>query len=259
MTGEQKYSPAAQAVINDYLERVKQRLSGFPPADREDLLREIKCHIDESFAAETAGEEMDRLLRVLRRLGEPADVVSERMSPAMISLGKKKGLPFYILAGTLIALFGVPLGLGAAAVLIGVLAMIFGLLLAYFATALSLLVSGVAGMIVSVIFVLDPGLVDRINSVFGGNSNQQIMISGTAWYVPPQTAAVISLFICAVLTGIGYLMMRGGRHLLRGTGYLIRISWSKITEIFDRNRKASAARQPGRDFAGNTGVSPAGS
>ncbi len=167
MTAEQRYSPAAQAVINDYLNRLEYRLPGFPPVDREDLLGEIMGPINESFAGEMEGEEMDRLLRVLRRLGEPSDVISERMSPAMIRMGKKKGLPFYILAGMLIAFVGLPLGSGAAGIIIGALAMIFGLLLAYFATALSFLVSrrrhevgmGTQGLI--------PGLLGSLHLQFG--------------------------------------------------------------------------------------------
>jgi uncharacterized membrane protein len=241
---EPKYSSAAQAVINDYLDRLKYRLTGFPAADREDLLREIVSHIDDAFAAETGGEEMDRLLRVLRRLGEPAEVISERMSPAMIKMGKKKGLPFYILSGALIAFVGLPLGLGAAGLLIGILATIFGLLLAYFMMGISLVVSGVLGMIVSAIVLIDPEIIDRINQTFGAN-----MHFGVSGFIdlPMQTQAVITLAVCALLTAIGALMIWGGRYILRGTGYLFKISWQKIKETFDRPRQKTASGQPGLD------------
>jgi uncharacterized membrane protein len=245
MTTEPKYSSAAQAVINDYLDRLKHRLAGFPPADREDLLREIACHIDEAFAAETGGEEMDRLLRVLRRLGEPAEVISERMSPAMINLGKKKGLPFYILSGALIAFVGLPLGLSAGGILIGVLAAIFGLLLAYFAMGISLLVSGVAGMIVSAILLIDPGIFDRINRAFGGDIH--FGLSGLGIDLPIQTQAIITLAVCGILTAVGALILWGGRYILRGTGYLFKISWQKIKEAFNRPRRIAAPGQSNWD------------
>jgi uncharacterized membrane protein len=241
MTAEQKYSPSAQAVINDYLDRLKYRLAGFPPVDREDLLREIGGHIDEAFAVETGGDEIERLLRVLRRLGEPADVISERMSPAMVKLGKKKGLPFYILSGILIALFGLPLGVGAVGVLIGVLAAILGLLVAYFAAALSLLVSGVIGMIVSVILMMDPTIIERINLAFGGRENIHLIFPNGLLHLPPQTEAFISLILCIILAGLGALMLWGGRYLLRGIGYLFKISWEKMQETFDRRRQPPVA------------------
>ena len=243
MTAEQKYSPAAQAVINDYLDRLKYRLAGFPPVDREDLLREIACHIDEAFAAEVGGDEMERLLRVLRRLGEPADVISERMSPAMIKLGKKKGLPFYILSGVLIAFVGLPLGIGAAGILIGVLAAILGLLVGYFAAAFSFLISGVAGMIMSVFLFMDPTIIERINRAFGGNGDIHLIVTGSPLNMPPQTEAAITFVVCAILTGLGALMIWGGRYLLRGIGYLFRISWQKLREISETRRHRREARQ----------------
>jgi uncharacterized membrane protein len=242
MIPEQKYSSAAQAVINDYLDRLKNRLSGFPADDREDLLREIAGHIDEAFAGETGGDEMERLLRVLRRLGEPADVISERMSPAMVKLGKKKGLPFYILSGVLIALFGLPLGAGVFGVLIGVLAAIIGLLVAYFATALSFLVSGAIGIIVSFIVLVDPGVIEQLNSVFGGTENFHLIYWGYP-NLPPETEALICLIISVILAGLGALMFWGGRYLLRGISYMFRISWEKMKEIFARHRQQTPARQ----------------
>jgi uncharacterized membrane protein len=239
MTSESKYSSVAQAVFDDYLDRLKSRLAGFPAADQEDLLREIAGHIDEAFAAESGGDEMDRLLRVLRRLGEPSDVISERMSPAMVKMGKKKGLPFYILSGVLIALLGLPLGAGLFGVLIGVLATIFGILVAYYATALSLLVSGVVGIIASVLLLIDPTIIEQINHAFGGREGVHLIYLGTPLNLPPETEALICLALCILLAGIGALMLWGGRYLLRGIGFLFKISWNKIQEIFGRRHRPS--------------------
>ncbi len=237
MTAEEKHSPAVQAVIDDYLDRLKYRLAGFPAIDREDLLREISGHINEAFAGESGGDEIERVLRVLRRLGEPAHVISERMSPAMVKLGKKKGLPFYIVSGVLIALFALPLGAGVFGVLIGVLAAIIGLLAAYFATALSLLISGAIGIVVSVLVMMDPTIIDRINAVFGGKENFHLVFLGSSFYLSPQTEAVICLILCGIMAGLGALMLWGGRYLLRGIGYVFRISWEKMKEILGRHRQ----------------------
>jgi len=192
---------------------------------------------------------MDRLLRVLRRLGEPADVISERMSPAMIQMGRKKGLPFYIVSGALIAFIGLPLGLGAAGILIGVLATIFAVLVAYFSVALSFLVSGVVGMIVSVVVLADPAIPERINEAFGGREVIHLGF-GSLLNLPPQTDAALTFVVCAILAGIGALMIWGGRYLLRGTGYLLKVSWQKLREAFGKGRRGDKAARSGWEKAG---------
>jgi uncharacterized membrane protein len=168
---------------------------------------------------------MERLLRVLRRLGEPSDVISEGVSPAMVKLGKKKDLPFYILSGVLIALFGLPLGVGLVGVLIGVLAAILGLVLAYFVTAFSLLITGAVRIIASVIVIVDPAIIERFNLFFGkGNI---YLFSDGFMNLLPQAEAFISIVVLVILAGLGALMLWGARHLLRRIAYLFNISWEK--------------------------------
>jgi len=62
-----------------------------------------------------------RILAVLRNLGEPAEVVAERLLGSFVRSGVKRLLPVRIAGGVLIALFGIPLGFGGAAVLTGLL------------------------------------------------------------------------------------------------------------------------------------------
>jgi uncharacterized membrane protein len=244
MSEEWKYSRTAQAVINDYLDRLKERLAGFPSADRNDLMREIEGHIDESFSGESGGDEIERLLRVLRRLGELTEVVSERMAPALIELGKKKGLPFYVMSGVLIGLFGLPLGLGAVGILVGVLASILGLLVAYFATAFSLLATGLTGLALSIVHLSDPGIIERINEALGGDIfHLTIAGSPLSLYLSPRAEALVTYLFCASLTALGIFMIWGGRYFLRGIRYLFRMSWKKIEETIRRQRRAHAAGQ----------------
>ncbi|MCK7460883.1 MAG: hypothetical protein MZU84_01810 [Sphingobacterium sp.] len=99
--------PSAQ-IVDNYLERLKKGLKGIPAKDQEELVKEIHSHIYESFRADPTPDEVARILRVLDKLGEPAAVISARMPEAMVTLGKKRKLPFLILAGLLIAFFGVP-------------------------------------------------------------------------------------------------------------------------------------------------------
>ncbi|MBN2265078.1 MAG: hypothetical protein JW775_04605, partial [Candidatus Aminicenantes bacterium] len=100
--------PVAQ-IVDNYLERLRKGLRGIPAKDQDELVKEINSHIYESFRADPTPDEVNRILKVLDKLGEPSDVISARMPEAMVTLGKKRKLPFLILAGVLIAFFGVPL------------------------------------------------------------------------------------------------------------------------------------------------------
>ena len=96
--------PVAQ-IVDNYLERLKKGLKGIPAKDQDELVREINSHIYESFRDDPTPDEVARILKVLDKLGEPAAVISARMPEAMVTLGKKRKLPFLILAGLLIARF----------------------------------------------------------------------------------------------------------------------------------------------------------
>ena len=105
------FSEPVEKIVNNYLKRLKKHLKGLPDKDKEELLKEVHSHIYESFINDPAENEIERIFIVLDKLGEPAEVVSSRMPAAIVTMGKKKKLPLYILSGILIALFGIPLGL----------------------------------------------------------------------------------------------------------------------------------------------------
>ena len=81
--------PVAQ-IVDNYLDRLKKGLRGIPAKDQDDLVKEIHSHIYESFRGDPTPDEVARILKVLDKLGEPAEVISARMPEVMITLGKKK-------------------------------------------------------------------------------------------------------------------------------------------------------------------------
>ena len=87
------FPQSVEKIVNDYLERLAARLKGMPDGDRRELVDEIRSHIYESYVSESAGDEIERILAVLRRLGDPADVISSRMPQAVTRLGKGKRAP----------------------------------------------------------------------------------------------------------------------------------------------------------------------
>jgi hypothetical protein len=90
---------------------------------------------------------------------------------------------------------------------------------------------------------LDPSVVERVNEAFG---QEVIHIGlGSLLNLSPQTGAAITFLICAILAGLGVLMIWGGRYLLRGTRYMLRVSWQKLRETFGKGRRNNAAGQSG--------------
>src|SRR5712692_2732534 len=115
------YPVVVEKVADDYLERVKAQLRLVPAHEHEDFLREIRSHVYEAYQQTSGEDDVARILLVLRNLGEPAEVVSDRLPGAMIRSGTKRNLPLYVVGGILIALFGIPLGFGGVGVVVGLL------------------------------------------------------------------------------------------------------------------------------------------
>lgn len=72
--------------VHGYLARLREVAGALPPLRRDELLTEIRCHIDDALAAPdpTGAAGDDRVRRVLARLGDPEDIVAAEMdqSPA---------------------------------------------------------------------------------------------------------------------------------------------------------------------------------
>ena len=93
------FSDSVGKIVNNYLDRIKPHLKGLEDADQEELVKEVYSHIYESFINDPTENEIDRIFNVLNKLGEPAEVVSSRISTSMVSMGKKKKLPLKSLEG----------------------------------------------------------------------------------------------------------------------------------------------------------------
>jgi uncharacterized membrane protein len=219
------FPPSVEKIVTDYLQRLSARLKGMPDFDRQELLNEIRSHIFESYLNEGVDDEIDRILAVLRKLGEPDDVISSRMPKSISRVGQRRKAPLYILAGVLIALFGVPLGLGALGVLIGLLAALLGLVIAYFATAVSLAVAGFVGAVASAITLFAPEVIVSINRLAGTEVVQ---------YGPfnPAVFGLLGLIVSLLISALGLLMLWSARYLWRGFRFVVNLIVTHVRRIF---------------------------
>ena len=136
------YPEAVAKIANDYLERVKSQLRLVPLREQNEFLAEIESHVYEAYQQTPGDDDIARILAVLRNLGEPAEVVYDRLPRTMARSGAKRNVPLYVIGGIFIALFGIPLGFGGLGVMIGILAALAGLVVAFCTTAGSIVLVG---------------------------------------------------------------------------------------------------------------------
>jgi uncharacterized membrane protein len=218
--------PVAQ-IVDNYLDRFKKGLRGLPAKDQDELVKEINSHIYESFRNDPTPDEVARILKVLDKLGEPAAVISARMPEAMVTLGKKKKLPFLILAGLLIAFFGVPLGLSGLSAAVGILIGVLAVIVSFYVVAFSLILTGWLSAVVLIIRLVVPGFLDPWIDIYPLVSD-------------PTFNTVIYIIGALLIAALGFGMLWLGTRMMRGVRFVFRLLFNKIKNW--RNRRTAPAQ-----------------
>lgn len=225
------YSENVKKIVNDYLEKISVHMKNMPQKDKDDFIMEIESHIYESYMNDKNENEIDRILSALNKFGDPSEVFQKKGPETMYKIGKEKNIPLYIIIGTLIAIFGLPLGFSGLGVLLGLLGLLLGILIAYFATALGFTLGGMAGIFASIIHIVDPTFFHRI-------SGETITFS-TGFFSFPNTTVegVFGIFISLILTALGLFMFFSGKYIFRGLRTVTNLSFKKIKDIFRKKNK----------------------
>src|SRR5262245_16644104 len=227
------YPDVVAKIVDDYLDRLKLRLQRIPAREQDEFLKEIHSHIFEAYRRSTDEDETARILAVLRKLGEPAEVVSDRLPEAMVRSGTRRTLPMHVVGGILIALFGIPLGFGGAAVLVGVLAALAGVAVGYFAAAAGiLLASGTLGLL-GFIRVYQPGLWDVLvtRGIIEPPSELFDVLS-------PSSQGFLMIALACAFAAAGVLMLWLGKYLIRGLRFLFGMVFDWIRQWAQSARRA---------------------
>lgn len=222
------YPEVVAKIANNYLERVKSQLRLVPIREQNEFLREIESHLYEAYQQTPGDDDVARILAVLRNLGEPAEVVSDRLPGTMVRSGTKRTLPLYVVGGILIALFGLPLGFGGLGVLVGILAGLAGMVVAFYATAGSILLVGALFMLLGLTRILLPQMFDKL--VVLGFIQFDGPVAEFLDHFSPSEQGLFMILIASLLVASGFGMLRLGKYLLRGLRFLFSL-------LFDRMRR----------------------
>jgi uncharacterized membrane protein len=245
------YPVAVNNIANDYLERVTARLRAVPTQEREEFLRELRSHIFEAYQASANPEEVTRMLAVLRNIGEPADVVADRLPAAMIHSGYKFQVPLHVLAGLLLAIFGLPIGFGGAGVILGLLGALTGATAAFFAATGAVLFAGTIFLILGLTRYSMPGIFDRLVE------HGFITLKGPFELLNDLTSsdqALIFVLISAVFITAGVAMFWVGKRMVRGLLFIYSLVLDGVKRLAQSIlRRARHARQHGVLWGGSYG------
>jgi uncharacterized membrane protein len=223
------YPEVVAKIASDYLERVKSQLRPAPARERDEFLKELQSHLYEAYQQMPGEDDVGRILAVLRNLGEPAEVVSDRLPATMMRSGMKRSLPLYVAGGILIAMFGIPLGFGGVGVVVGLLFALAGIVLAYYATAGSILLTGAISMLLGLTRMFLPHLWDNMVTL------GYIQISGPPAelldHLSPSEQGLIMMLLASVFVASGLGMLRLGRYLLRGLHFLFSMGLDRMRPL----------------------------
>ncbi|HYL75091.1 MAG TPA: hypothetical protein VEU96_12850 [Bryobacteraceae bacterium] len=223
------YPDVVTKIANDYLARVKSQLRLVPAQEQEEFLREIESHIFEAYQNTPGEDDVARILAVLRKFGEPAEVVADRLPAAMVRSGAKRYLPLHLLSGILIGLFGIPLGFGGVAVLAGVLLTLAAIVAVFYATMGVVFLTGALFLVMGLIRIYEPGVWDKL--VTNGFIHFDRPVADFLDQLPPGGQGLLLIVIAAVFVACGLGMLWLGRYLVRGMRFLFNLAFDRVGKV----------------------------
>lgn len=228
------YPPAVAAIVADYMDRVRTLVPAATAPERDELVKELSSHVYEAYHLAPEGDEVARILSVLRRLGEPADVVSGRLPQAIVRSAAARQLPLQILGGIVLAVFGIPLGLAGVGVLAGMLVSLAGVLVAYYATAGALLLSGAIVVALGLVRIYGPELWERL--VAAGVVNLPSDVWPVVDQLPRSVEGLLMILSGTLLVALAGVLMWLGARLARGLRFLFVLAWDGVLRFAQRAR-----------------------
>jgi len=232
-----KYSDPVGKIVESYMDRLKTPLRPVPARERDEFLQEIRSHIYESYrqaAGDAESDDVTRILGVLGKLGEPAEVVADRLSEAMMNSGTRRKFPLHIVAGVLIALFGIPLGFGGVAVLAGVLVALTGIVVSFYATMAVVFLTGTMLLVLGLTRIYEPAVWDRLLAY--GVIQMDGSVAALFDQLTPLGQGVLLIVLAGIFVVCGLAMLWLGKYLTRGLRFLFVLVFDWIRKLATRIR-----------------------
>jgi len=178
---------ASQKIYDNYIRRIKRVTKILAEEDREEILLEFNSHIFEANQQVNTGSEINTLLDVLNKLGDPEEVLLPLIADKKLRQATKSLNPFDIVKGLALNIRN------------GVAYLLFSLMY------LSLLGFGYA-IIMKLIYpkevglFLDNGSFETLGTYKGISPDDGVVEVLGHWFIPTMLLCAIVLFILITLT-----------------------------------------------------------
>lgn len=226
---------AVEKVVNDFLIRVKDRIGPDATGDKERFMTDLKGRIEALYNEEQTGDEIDRILNVIRKIGEPEQVAASFRKPEGKSEQTTSRSPlFWVLMIFLGLVFGLPVAMGALGALIGLCAGLIGILVGYVAVGVGLTFGGLATLVVSFLVLFAPDALIAINAFF-----DMEMVHYGMFNFSPFIGGIIGMVAGGVMTGIGGLILFSTRYIFKAVVSLVEKLASFLNRLFKRRSTAT--------------------
>lgn len=98
----EEFSPETQKLLEDYLGKLREVLKPLPGKEKEEIVLEIKGHIEERMAQSSGAEaDAEALKNALSRLGRPEEYGSEFVTDYLLSTGMERKKVWMVFKGLL--------------------------------------------------------------------------------------------------------------------------------------------------------------
>ncbi|RAJ08315.1 uncharacterized protein DUF1700 [Chitinophaga skermanii] len=87
---------ASARVYSDYMKRVKREIQSLPQQSQDDIYMEFNSHIFEAIQHRGSTHEIDALLDILEKLGEPHDVLKQLVADKKLEQATRTFNPLHI-------------------------------------------------------------------------------------------------------------------------------------------------------------------
>lgn len=239
------YPDVVAKIADDYLERVKAQLRLVPAGERDEFLRELQSHLYEAYQQMAGTDDVARILAVLRNMGEPAEVVSDRLPGSMVRSGTRRNLPLHLIGGMLIALFGIPLGFSGVGVLVGILMTLAAVVAVYYAAAGVVLLSAALFLLMGLSRIYQPALFERLIAL--GILQMDRDVADFLDVLSPSGQGFLMIAVACVFVAAGAAMLWMGKYLMRGIRFLFSLVFEWLRKFAQRaRRKLRQGRPPDR-------------
>jgi uncharacterized membrane protein len=237
------YSIVVEKIVDNYMGRLRSRLRAVPARERDEFLQEIQSHIYESYlqaggksdcVKSSENDDLTGILEVLGKLGEPSEVVADRLPEVMMSSGTRRKFPLHVIAGIVIALFGIPLGFGGIAVLAGMLVALAGIVLSFYATMAVVFLIGTLLLTLGLTRIYEPAIWDKLLAY--GVMQMDGPVAALFDQFTPLGQGVLMIIVAGVLVICGFAMLWLGKYLTRGLRMLFALVFDWIRKLAARIR-----------------------